>query len=239
MILLLHAFPLNNQMYALLQQALYDAGEEVFAPNVPGFGGQAGTLTSLEDFAQDLLKTLPEQGTIALGLSMGGYLLMRLLALAPERFSGVILANTRMGEDTPEGKQNRLNVAEKVLKEGLKSVPDAMLPGLLGQDAPEDIIDSVKTMVLQASPEGVAAAQRAMAARPDSKEVLSGLNMPVLVIAGKQDTLIPTSASREMAEVTKGQYLELDTAHLSNLLDPEGFNEAVLKFIEEVRAAEE
>ncbi|GGJ57848.1 alpha/beta fold hydrolase [Deinococcus roseus] len=235
MILLLHAFPLNSQMYSLLQQELYDAGEEVFAPNFPGFGGQQGTLDSLEGHAQQLLKALPQEGVVGLGLSMGGYVLMRLLALAPERFSAAIFANTRMGQDTQEGRQKRLTMAQKVLEEGTQVALDAMLPGLVGEDAPEDIQDSVKTMILQASPEGVAAAQRAMADRPDSHEALSRLNIPVLVIGGSEDTLIPEEAAREIAEVTGGKYVELKTAHLSNLLDPDGFNAAVLEFLEDVR----
>lgn len=238
MILLLHAFPLNSQMYALLQQNLYDAREEVFAPNYPGFGGEEGTIASLESYAQDLLKILPEEGIVGLGLSMGGYLLMRLLDLAPERFRGAIFANTRMGQDTPEARQNRLNMADRVLKEGIQVIPDAMLPGLIGKDAPEDIQDSVKTMILKASPEGVAAAQRAMADRPDSREALSKLQIPVLVIAGTEDTLIPLEAMKDLAGVTKGKLIKLKAAHLSNLLDPEGFNQAVLDFLEEADSSQ-
>ncbi|GEM47040.1 alpha/beta fold hydrolase [Deinococcus cellulosilyticus] len=239
MILLLHAFPLNSQMYSLLQQELYDAGEEICAPDYPGFGGQEETIESLDGYAQQLLKTLPEEGIVGLGLSMGGYLLMRLLDLAPERFRGAIFANTRMGQDTPEARQNRLNMAEKVLKEGVEFLPQAMLQGLIGKDAPEDIQDSVKTMILQASPEGVAAAQKAMADRPDSREVLSKLQIPVLVIAGSEDTLIPLEAMKDLAEVTKGKLVKLKTAHLSNLLDPEGFNGAVLDFLEELETTGE
>ena len=77
--------------------------------------------------------------------------------------------------------------------------------------------------------EGRAAlAQRAMAARGDSTELLASINVPTLVIGGVQDAIIPAMEVRAMTGLIPGARLvELDTGHLSNLEAPRAFNDAL------------
>ncbi len=52
-------------------------------------------------------------------------------ALAPERFSAFILANTRPEADGQEGRKNRMNMAVSLYDKGAAAARDAMLPKLV------------------------------------------------------------------------------------------------------------
>ena len=65
---------------------------------------------------------------------MGGYVAFALLRLAPERFSSLILANTRPEADGQEGRKNRMNMAVSLYEKGASAARDAMLPKLVTPD---------------------------------------------------------------------------------------------------------
>ncbi|WNB84944.1 alpha/beta hydrolase [Cellulomonas sp. ATA003] len=53
--------------------------------------------------------------------------------------------------------------------------------------------------IADATPDGVAWAQRAMAARPDRTAVLVGFTGPAVVVVGEQDEVTPVPTARHMA----------------------------------------
>ena len=85
---------------------------------------------------------------------------------------------------------------------------------------------------------GVAAALRAMAARPDSTPLLARVGCPVLCIAGEEDLLTPPDVARDMARQTpRGRAIVIPGAgHLTNLEAPDAFNRAVTAFLHECPA---
>jgi pimeloyl-ACP methyl ester carboxylesterase len=113
---------------------------------------------------------------------------------------------------------------------------DALLPALLGEttrrEKPE-VVAAVRGMIDGANPEGVARALEAMRGRPDSSPRLGEIRVPVLVIVGEEDTLTPVGESRKIAEgVNDGRLVVIPGAgHLSNLEDPDSFNEALKSFL--------
>ncbi|MBB6099581.1 pimeloyl-ACP methyl ester carboxylesterase [Deinobacterium chartae] len=237
MILLLHAYPLSGRMWAALEAELRARGAQTWAPDYPGFGGTPGALRGLPDLARDLLAELEARGArdiSAIGLSMGGYLLFELLRQDPERFGALVFADTRAEADPPELRERREQQAKRALEEGLDWLPQAALPGLLSQQAPEALQQQVRDLIAQASPQGVAAALRAMAKRPDSRDLLPELRVPVLALAGSHDTLTPPEALRSLAARVPGaEYREIPGAgHLASLEAPDAFNAAVIGFLE-------
>ena len=80
-------------------------------------------------------------------------------------------------------------------------------------------------------------AQRAMAARRDSGDLLHSIDVPALVIAGRQDAIIPAAEVRAMSgEISGAQFVEMECGHLSNLEEPHGFNKALGAFLTPVGA---
>lgn len=188
-LVLLHAFPLDARMWDV---------PGALTPTLRGHGEP--DLTTL---AKDVLAELDARGlhqVILGGCSMGGYVVMALLRIAPERVKGLVFVDTKHTADTPEAAATRHAMAERVEREGVGEwLPDAMLPKLLGPQTSDDVKSQVRTMILEQQPEDVAWWQRAMARRPDSTEVLESLDVPSLVLVGEHDTLTPPDVAAKLA----------------------------------------
>ncbi|GAA5532272.1 alpha/beta hydrolase [Deinococcus aluminii] len=226
-VLFLHAYPLSAAMWQDQKAALEAAGFSVLAPNLPGFGGEEGAITSLADTARDLLKTLPPEPALLVGLSMGGYLALELLAQAPDRFARAVLADTSARADDEEKQKDRRQQAERVLKEGKGFIIEAARE----EHRPETFA-RIRPMIEAATPQGIAGALRAMAARPDQRDTLRHLKLPLLALVGEQDDLTPPDLAGEIAELGHGERQIIPGAmHLSNLDAPEAFSAALLAFL--------
>src|SRR5207244_6773291 len=106
------------------------------------------------------------------------------------------------------------------------------------QRAQPALVERVRDIIRENTPAGVAAALRAMAARPDSTPLLAGIGCPVLCVAGEEDMLTPPEVARGMAErIPGGRAVVISGAgHLTNLEAPQAFNEALAEFLGGARA---
>ncbi|MEF2276711.1 alpha/beta hydrolase [Deinococcus sp. YIM 134068] len=226
-VLFLHAYPLSAAMWQGQRAALEGVGVNVLAPHLPGFGGRRGAMASLADTARDLLAELPEGPLALVGLSMGGYLALELLAQSPGHFTRVVLADTTARPDGEEKRADRHAQAGRVLTEG----KDFLIAAAREEHAPATF-GHVLPMIEAATPEGIAGALRAMAARPDHRETLRRLDVPLLALVGEEDTLTPPERAQETADLARGERHILPGAgHLSNLDAPDAFNAALLEFL--------
>ncbi|MBY8847399.1 alpha/beta hydrolase [Saccharothrix longispora] len=229
-LVLLHAFPLDSRMWDGVRDQLKPV-------TIDQRGGDRSP--DLVVIAEDVLAELDRLGVeraVVGGCSMGGYVAMALLRRAPERVAGLVLADTRAGADTDEARANRLAMAERVEAEGVGWVPDAVVPGLLGPDPEDAVVERVRELVLARDPAEVAWAQRAMAARPDSTGLLADVDVPALVLVGEHDRLTPPATARELAAVLRRvDCVELPgVGHLTPLEAPEAFAAAVVAWRQRV-----
>jgi len=233
-LVLLHAFPLDNRMWAGLS---VDA--ELITPSQRGFGGVPLGVDepSLDAVAADVLELIGDRRVVLGGCSMGGYVAMAVLRVAPHLVSGLVLVSTRASADTAAGRENRHAMAARIESDGPGFVPDTVLPTLLGAVSLErrpSVVDTVRTMVSEQDGAAIGWAQRAMAARPDSSDVLSSTEVPTLIVRGDQDTLIPPAdADALVALMPKAELVVLAGAgHLPPLEVPEEFTGAVARWLE-------
>lgn len=213
----------------------------VITPDLRGFGGsQLGDdAPSLDHMADDVAGVLDAEGierAVVGGQSMGGYVTMAFCRRHPDRVAGVILADTKAAADTPQARENRERIAERVLSDGTGVLVDELLPALIGATTKERramVFGRVRGLVQSAPRGAVAWAQRAMAARPDSFDTLSTLKVPALVIVGEEDELSPvTDAEAMLRAMPDGRLSVIEQAgHLSAVEQPEAFNRAVAEFI--------
>lgn len=238
---LLHAFPLSSAMW-LAQRESLSGSYRVITPDQRGFGGSplGDDEPSLDAAADDLAAMLDEKelGEVVLGgLSMGGYVAMAFMRRHPGRVRAVILADTKPGADPPPTKQNRERIAHECLESSSTAVLlDEVLPTLVGETTAQRrplVFGRVRGLVQAAPPAAVAWAERAMAARPDSVDVLAALDVPVLTIVGDEDGLSPPEEAEQMAAlVRQGRCVRIPEAgHLSAVECPELFNAAVEEFL--------
>lgn len=227
--LLLHAFPLASEMWASQRAALLAAGHTVLAPDLPGFGGMPGGIEGFPALATELLSTLPAGPLNVVGLSMGGYLALELLRQESERFARAVLADTSARADSPEKKREREEQAQRVLTEGAGFMLEAAR-----EEHPAHTYRVIAPLIEAASPQGIAAALRAMAARQDSLDVLTSLpgKVAVLAIVGSQDKTTPPEVVSEIAGLSQGRLEMIEGAgHLSNLDQEKDFNALLLDFL--------
>lgn len=239
-LLLVHGYPLSNAMWEPQVEAL-SKEFRVIAPDLRGHGeteAPAGpyTMELMADDLKGLLDHLNIDQAVIGGFSMGGYITFAFYRKYRERVRGLILADTRPQPDTPEARQGRTNSAELARREGAGAIADQMLPRLLSQDALQSkpqLAQKVRQIMASNSVNGIVGDLMALAERPDSVPLLPEIHCPTLIIVGEQDALTPVADSHLMAERIPNARLEIlpKAGHLSNLEQPELFNQAVGSFL--------
>jgi len=244
-VLLIHGFPLDRTIWEPQAQAL-TGKYRVVMPDLRGHGLSQATPPpySMDTYVADLIALLDHldiRRVVVGGLSMGGYVTLAFYRKHPDRVSGLILANTKAGPDTPEGKTGRDDMAELARREGAKAVAEKLLPRLFAPMTYENnksLVDQVRRMMEATPVEGIVGALNAMRDRPDSTPWLSQVRVPSLVVAGQEDTLIPVAESQKMAEQIPGARLAVvpGAGHLSSLEQPEAVTRALREFLESLDA---
>jgi pimeloyl-ACP methyl ester carboxylesterase len=224
-ILLLHALPLDERMWAPQLDAL--GAHEVTAPNLYALGG-----SSMEAWASALLRQFPGE-FVLVGASMGGYCALALARLAPERVLALVLTGSRADADSPERKEARMAAIERIRAEGAEGMWRQMEPVVAGEIVPEELRERLHAIALDQPPDGLVAAVRAIRDRPDSTDVVRGLRVPFLVVTGDHDPINSVEYGRELAATAlNGEILVLEeTGHLPSLERPEAFDAKLLELV--------
>jgi pimeloyl-ACP methyl ester carboxylesterase len=241
-VLLLHAFPLSSAMWEPQIESLGDRFRFI-APDLSGFGGSDAPEDGygMGVWAQEVEAVLNELGldrVVLTGLSMGGYLAFECLRRFPERFSAIVLADTKAEADPPEGIEKRTK-QQGMVREGQRDeLIGALVGALLGEPTTAkkpDVVDKVRVL-MDNPPAGFIGALEAMKSRPDSTSELASIKVPTLIIVGENDGVTPPEASRKMHEHISGSRLVVipEAGHLSNLEAPEAFNGALAEFLGEL-----
>lgn len=240
-LVLVHGFPLNSQMWTPQLDELGDAAR-VLAPDLRGHGESEAApgpypMDTLADDLAALLDTLGiTEPVVMCGLSMGGYVTMAFQRRHPTRLSGIILAATRADADSEEAKGNRTATIKAVREKGIQAVVEGMLPKLMAPQTYEqrpELAKQVRSILEQTSVEGAAGALEGMRERPDSIDILKTLDCPALVLYGSDDQIMPRSAAEAMRDALPQGKLEVigEAGHLLNLEQPEAFNNAVRRYL--------
>jgi len=156
----------------------------------------------------------------------------------------LILAATRAGADSVEGKEGRDKAAELAKTEGATAVSAGMLPKMLSPknyESDKELVEYVKEIMGSVSLNGVVGALAAMRDRVDSTPMLGDIDVPVLIIHGADDQLIPVSEADAMYKAIPNAELVVipDAGHLPNLEQPDIFNDAVIDFLDELLGEED
>jgi pimeloyl-ACP methyl ester carboxylesterase len=241
----LHAFPLQAAMWERTLDGVPD-GWRAIAPDFRGFGQTSlpdfERRSSMSDFAGDVIDLLDRLEIVQaaiVGCSMGGYVLFEILKSAPAYMNAIGLVSTRPGADTEEGRKNREKMIDLVSREGVDAVAAEMVPKLLGattQKERADLVKYVSHLVIENGREGIKVGVRAMMERADSRQLLSRIDVPTIIIHGVEDTLIPPSEAEGMNKAIANSRLELLTGsgHLPSLEQSARFEAILWQFLDKV-----
>jgi 3-oxoadipate enol-lactonase len=235
-LLFIHAFPLDHTMWQA-QIDFFSDRYRVIAPDIPGFGGsQPPRPWAMTDMGQELatlMERLQIEKCTLIGLSIGGYIALPFTLAYPHRVERLVLAHTRARADLEAERANRNAMIDGLRKDGIATLPDKMLPRLLGADASAEVRDFVRASIERASAEASVHAVTAMRDRADQTANLSRLRCPTLVIAGSGDAILKVEDCEAMAKAIPGAEFAVipRTGHLSNLEDPGAFNRTLDQFL--------
>lgn len=243
-VVLLHGFPLNSAMWMPQIEAL-EPEWRVIAPDARGVGssdlghGQYTMELLVDDLFAVLDGTAEGRPVVAVGLSMGGYILLRAMEREPDRFRGVVLCDTRSVADGDEGKLGRAEAIRRIREQGVALFAGGFLEQLVAPDTSRrrpELVDDLRRMILSNSPAGITGLLLAMVSRTDTTASLSRIEIPALVVVGSEDRLTPPGQAREMADrIPEARYSEIAGAgHLSNVESSDEFNRSLLDFLSSV-----
>ena len=230
-VVFLHAFPLDCRMWAESREALERAGYAVAAPDFPGPEAEP----SLGAWAERVLHAGDER-IVPVGSSMGGYLAFELWRRARDRIAGLVLVGTRAGGETQDGRRGRDETIELLNDLGAQALWERLEPKLFGSGAANAVVARAREQALEQGTERLAAAVAAIRDRPDSTALLGEIDVPVLVVAGTEDAIVPFAEAEALARgIPSARLVRLDgVGHLAPLERPAEIGRLVLSFLEEL-----
>jgi 3-oxoadipate enol-lactonase len=238
-VVFVHGFPHHRKAWAAQLRALAGHSRAI-AVDLPGFGEsdmpERFTMDAWANGLARFLDALEIERAIIAGLSMGGYVTLAFWRLHRERVLALVLADTRAGADTEEGKQKRRETIDLARHEGPTAVARALLPGMIGKSTRErepSVVAAMRAMLESTSVDSIVGASEAMMNRPDATSLLATIDVPTLIIVGEEDVLTPPKESRAMHAAIPGSRLEIipSAGHVSNVERPAAFNQVLTEFI--------
>ena len=190
--------------------------------------------TSLDQLGRDALAVMDAVGiwrSHFCGLSLGGITGLWLGVHAPERVGRLIAANTGARIATPEFWTERI---QTVRSNGMRPLADAAMNRWFSADfraRHPPIVEHFRSMLAGAEVEGYVACCAALR-DADLRNDIQRIRASTLVIAGASDEATTPADAKFIRDSVEGARLvTLDTAHLSNVEQPEAFASAVLDFL--------
>jgi 3-oxoadipate enol-lactonase len=218
------------------QVARLDGDYRVIRYDARGHGrsdAPAGDYT-LAQLGHDAVAVLDAAGATSAhvcGISLGGLTALWLGLHAAPRVDRLILANTAARIGTLETWTDRIAL---VHKRGMSAVADRAMatwftPAFHARE-PETTA-SFRAMVAGCSTTGYLGCCAALR-DADLRDDVSRLRGPVLTVAGTQDVATPPAGVEFIRDHVPGStHVAFDVAHLSNVEEADGFNDALMSFL--------
>ncbi len=198
----------------------------------------AGDL-DFKDFARDLERVLDHYGAQKahlLGLSMGGRIIQDFYEMYPHRVLSLVLCDTRSGDfhQSWEARVEFVRLRKEPLLQG--KTPAEMAPPvaetLIGPTSSREAFNRLVDSMAALHKESYIKTIEASGLQPQTLNIAS-IGAPTLIVCGEYDRLTPPEVSEGMHRKIRDSELAIieDAGHLSNIENPDRFNEVVLDFL--------
>lgn len=236
-VILLHGFPLNGAIWQ--QQSSLSEKYQLIVPDLTGFGAtpyQSFSLDSLADAVLNILLVHDIQKAIILGHSMGGYVALSFAEKYPDRLLGLGLIASHPFADNSAGKSSRIEMIDRIKKEGKNFVADVMTEKVLSTTTKKnnpEVVTRLKAVMNSVQKETIINAQEAMMMRKDLSFILLKLKIPVAFIFGEFDSMIPEERRKEVHSLQSKAFYSViaDSGHMPMMEQPQKFNEELDMFL--------
>lgn len=239
-IIFLHGFPFDKSMWKSQLDAL-KATNRVIACDIRGFGQSSDedTMLSIDLFAEDLIDFMNElriEKAIICGLSMGGYITLNAARRFPDRFEALILCDTQCNADNDDVKAKRQSAIEGIEENGPAEFNEKFLLSVFHKDSitkKESLVKDLRKVVNANTPNIIINGLNAISQRSETCSVLDKIEVPTLIICGRDDQVTPLTQSEAMHSQIEDSVLRIieNAGHVSNLEQTEDFNTQVIDFL--------
>ncbi len=239
-VVFLHGIGAGGAQFAPQLDALAAAGFRAIAWDMPGYGGSSPLpLVSIDALTATLgafLKALRLDRPVLVGHSLGGMVLLRLLAVAPHAAGRAVLSQTSAVFGSRDPAWAAQFVADRLAPldagHSMADLASGMVASMVGNDPDPAGLDHARTGIA-ATPE--ATFRGMVLAMPgfDVRETLPRIAAATLLVAGSCDTNAPPAGMERMASRIPGaKYVCIEGAgHLVHLEQPARFNAVLLEFL--------
>ena len=145
------------------------------------------------------------------GWSMGGYVALEILHRAPERLLSLTLMATSARAEASGNRPRRAAAVERARTQGLSAYQAANLdecfhdPSVLSEEMRERLLATAQALGVDA----LERQTRAIQSRKDRRDTLATCPVPVLIVAGVSDRVVPPGNATEMHRLAPGSVLHM------------------------------
>jgi len=237
-VVLLHSIATSAELWAA-QIPVWSQFARIVAVDLPGHGASAprARINSIDEYAHALAELLANEAiedVSIVGLSLGGMIAQAFGLHYPQRVRSLVLSNT--SARTPaEMKDVWARRKDDAFTHGMQAqvapTIERWFTPQFRQKAPLHV-ERIASLIRETSCEGYVAAIEAIRGL-DLLDRLGTLDMPALVVGGRQDTAVTVQVVEAIAErLPNGGKLVLDdAAHIANIEQPIVFTESVGRFL--------
>ena len=202
---------------------------------------------SIAESARDAMAAMPAGSFAVAGFSLGGYVAQEVCRQAGGRIAGLGLLDTGARADTEEVKQGRegmiqaLDGAEGAGTATFGQVAQGFAARIVHASRLQDreLLHLLFDMASTVGSKGFVRQQRAAMNRVDTRDLLPRMNVPAVVVCGREDQITPFSLSQEMASLLPDAELVAvaEAGHMSILEQPATVVAALVRWLRRVDAA--
>ncbi len=228
-----------QQPLILLPGMMCDA--RLFAPQIAALSAHMPIMVmplnsdnTIAGLASAILEKSPPTFAVA-GLSMGGIVAMEIIRQAPKRVTRLALMDTNPMAEVAKVSTNRERQKQHVREGRLKQIMhDELMPNYLtdGPNKP-DILKLCAAMADDIGADTFLTQSEALATRPDQQDTLRAVDVPTLILCGRDDRLCPVERHELMHALVPNSTLTIidGAGHLPTLEQPELTNKALNKWM--------
>ena len=229
---------MNKHHVVMLPGLIEDA--DLYAHQIAGLAEVADCTVAdltqsetIEGLAHDVLAQSPPRFALV-AHSMGGYVALDIVRQAPQRVTALALLNTNARPDSPEATENRRRLMA-LAERDYEAVIATLLPKVLTAKSLADaaIAGTITSMANSVGREAFARQQKAILGRIDSRPRLAEIRCKTLVVAAREDAIMPLEVLEELARGIPGAKLVIveECGHVAPLEQPEAVTDALHEWL--------
>jgi pimeloyl-ACP methyl ester carboxylesterase len=245
-VVMLHGWALGHHTYRAVLQRIAARGCRVYAPALPGFAGTHDlpardfSLGGYARFVDGFLRAVGvRERAVLVGHSFGGGVAIRFAHDNPDRVRSLVLVNSIGGSAWKRGR-TLTSIAERPLWDWGLHFPGDIFPvrqatrviPVILEDALPNLLRNPRSIVRVAN----------LARRADLRAELEELKrrqVPVTVIWGNRDGIIPRESFEAMCVAVGAEGRVIDGTHSWLLADPDAFGEVITNDLNVAKLARE